>query len=93
MAGKEGDPGGGQGGGGRRSPPRRGDEEEVDAIAGIKDSCAGYFRRSGARDVCPHRWRTMAEVELGKRLELLDIAGSPNARRTEKDLGTFLSAV
>ena len=34
----------------------------------------------------------MAEVELGKRLELLKIGGSPNARRTEKDLGTFLSA-
>src|SRR3954462_7229497 len=34
----------------------------------------------------------MAEVELGKRLELLEIAGSRNARRTEKDLGTFLSA-
>jgi len=34
----------------------------------------------------------MAEVELGKRLELLEIAGSPNARRTEKDLGTFLSS-
>ena len=34
----------------------------------------------------------MAEVELGKRLELLEIAGSPNGRRTEKDLGTFLSA-
>ena len=34
----------------------------------------------------------MAEVELGKRLELLEIAGSRNARRTEKDLGTFLSS-
>ena len=34
----------------------------------------------------------MAEVELGKRLELLEIADSPNARRTERDLGTFLSA-
>src|SRR3954468_16758465 len=34
----------------------------------------------------------MAEVELGKRLELLEIDGSPNTRRTEKDLGTFLSA-
>ena len=32
----------------------------------------------------------MAEVELGKRLELLEIAGSRNARRSEKDLGTFL---
>ncbi len=32
----------------------------------------------------------MAEVELGKRLELLDIASAPKARRTEKDLGTFL---
>jgi hypothetical protein len=34
----------------------------------------------------------MAEVELGKRLELLEIAGSGYARRTEKDLGTFLSS-
>src|SRR3954470_1310733 len=34
----------------------------------------------------------MAEVELGKRLELLEIASSPNIRRTEKDLSTFLSA-
>jgi hypothetical protein len=34
----------------------------------------------------------MAEVELGKRLELLEMAGSPSTRRTEKDLGTFLSA-
>ena len=32
----------------------------------------------------------MAEVELGKRRELLDIARSPNGRRTEHDLGTFL---
>ena len=34
----------------------------------------------------------MAEVELGKRLELLEIASSPTTRRTVKDLGTFLSA-
>jgi peptidase S41-like protein len=34
----------------------------------------------------------MAEVEVGKRLELLEIATSSNARRTEKDLGTFLSS-
>src|SRR3954469_8312246 len=34
----------------------------------------------------------MAEVELGKRLELLEIASSPGTRRTEKDLGAFLSA-
>lgn len=33
----------------------------------------------------------MAEVELGKRLELLEIADPPNARRTDKDLATFLS--
>jgi hypothetical protein len=33
----------------------------------------------------------MAEVELGKRLELLEIAGSRKSRRTEKDLATFLS--
>ena len=33
----------------------------------------------------------MAEVELGKRLELLQIACSPGASRTERDLGTFLS--
>ena len=32
----------------------------------------------------------MADVEVGKRLELLQIAGSP--RRTAKDLGTFLSS-
>ena len=32
----------------------------------------------------------MAEVELGKRRELLDIARSLNGRRTERDLGTFL---
>ena len=34
----------------------------------------------------------MAEVELGKRLELLEIAGARNARRRERDLGTFLEA-
>ena len=34
----------------------------------------------------------MAEVELGKRLELLEIAGSRNVRQTERDLGTFLSS-
>jgi peptidase S41-like protein len=33
----------------------------------------------------------MAEIETGKRQELLEIAGSRNARRTGKDLGTFLS--
>jgi hypothetical protein len=33
----------------------------------------------------------MAEVELGKRLELLEIAGAPNVRG-ETDLGTFLSS-
>jgi len=33
----------------------------------------------------------MAEVELGKRRELLDIARAPNGRRTEKDLGAFLA--
>ena len=32
----------------------------------------------------------MAEVELGKRLELLEIVGSRTGRRTAKDLGTFL---
>src|SRR5829696_5223587 len=32
----------------------------------------------------------MAEVELGKRLEMLEIAGSRSGRRREKDLGTFL---
>lgn len=31
-------------------------------------------------------------VELGKRRELLDIAGARSARRNEKDLGTFLDA-
>ena len=34
----------------------------------------------------------MAEVELGKRQELLKIADARNARRTERDLGTFLSS-
>ena len=34
----------------------------------------------------------MAEVEVGKRLELLEIADSPNARRTARDLGAFLSS-
>jgi hypothetical protein len=34
----------------------------------------------------------MAEVELGKRLELLEIAGSGRAGRPKKDLGSFLSA-
>ena len=34
----------------------------------------------------------MAEVELGKRQELLEIADARNARQTERDLGTFLSA-
>jgi hypothetical protein len=34
----------------------------------------------------------MAEVELGKRLELLEIAGARRARRSEKDLGTFLES-
>ena len=34
----------------------------------------------------------MAEVELGKRLKLLEIAGSRNVRQTERDLGTFLSS-
>ena len=33
----------------------------------------------------------MAEVELGKRQELLEIADARNARQTERDLGTFLS--
>jgi peptidase S41-like protein len=33
----------------------------------------------------------MAEIELGKRQELLEIAGSRNASRSGKDLGTFLS--
>ena len=32
----------------------------------------------------------MAEVEVGKRLELLEIADSPRARRTVRDLGAFL---
>src|SRR4029453_11448141 len=32
----------------------------------------------------------MAEVEFGKRLELLEIAGSRKARRSGRDLGTFL---
>ena len=32
----------------------------------------------------------MAEVELGKRRDLLDIARSRYGRRTERDLGTFL---
>ena len=34
----------------------------------------------------------MAEVEVGKRLELLEIADSPNARRTARGLGAFLSS-
>src|SRR5512134_921432 len=34
----------------------------------------------------------MAEVELGKRQELLEIADARNARRIERDLGTFLSS-
>jgi hypothetical protein len=34
----------------------------------------------------------MAEVELGKRLELLEMADSGNARRIDRDLGTFLDA-
>ena len=34
----------------------------------------------------------MAEVEIGKRLELLEIAGARGAGRREKDLGTFLDA-
>src|SRR4051794_33728513 len=34
----------------------------------------------------------MAEVEVGKRLELLQIAGSRSLRRTETDLGAFLSS-
>lgn len=33
----------------------------------------------------------MAEIELGKRLELLEIAGSRNANRPAKDFRTFLS--
>lgn len=34
----------------------------------------------------------MAEVELGKRLELLEIADALKGRRREQDLGTFLSS-
>src|SRR4051794_20201547 len=34
----------------------------------------------------------MAEVVLGKRLELLEIAGSRDASRTARGLGTFLSS-
>jgi hypothetical protein len=34
----------------------------------------------------------MAEVEVGKRLELLEIADSPRARKTPKGLGEFLSS-
>ena len=34
----------------------------------------------------------MAEVEVGKRLELLEIADSPRARRTARDLGNFLNS-
>ena len=34
----------------------------------------------------------MAEVEVGKRLELLEIADSPNARRTARGLGAFLNS-
>ena len=34
----------------------------------------------------------MAEVEVGKRLELLSIADSREARRTTRDLGTFLDS-
>jgi hypothetical protein len=34
----------------------------------------------------------MAELELGKRQELLEIADARNARRIERDLGTFLSS-
>jgi peptidase S41-like protein len=34
----------------------------------------------------------MAELELGKRLQLLEIAGARNARRRERDLGTFLDS-
>ena len=42
--GKEGDPGGGQGGGGKKKPARRRRRRRrSNAIAGIKDSGAGYF--------------------------------------------------
>jgi hypothetical protein len=34
----------------------------------------------------------MAEVEVGKRLEMLQIAGSQDRRRRERDLGAFLSS-
>ena len=34
----------------------------------------------------------MAEVEVGKRLELLEIANSPRARKTAKGLGDFLNS-
>src|SRR5262245_31768288 len=34
----------------------------------------------------------MPEVELGKRLELLNIAGAKDGRRRETDLGAFLNA-
>ena len=34
----------------------------------------------------------MAEVEVGKRLELLEIADSPKARRTARGLGEFLNS-
>jgi hypothetical protein len=34
----------------------------------------------------------MAEVEVGKRLELLEIADSPNARKRAKGLGEFLAS-
>ena len=35
---------------------------------------------------------TMAEVEIGKRLELLEIADAQNARGTAKGLGAFLNS-
>jgi hypothetical protein len=34
----------------------------------------------------------MAEVEVGKRLELLEIANSPSAQKSARDLGAFLSS-
>jgi hypothetical protein len=45
---------------------------------------------SGAVTVCPGPMEDMSEVELGKRLELLEMVGSRNAGGTEEDLVTFL---
>ena len=51
MAAKQGDPGGGQGGGGKKKPAKkaaRRRRRRSSAIAGSKDSAAGYLRVRGA---------------------------------------------